>query len=97
MCGFIGTISLQQIDNEKIKLANKLIECRGPDHTSSLQKTVGNKYFNLWFNRLAIIDLDEKANQPMYSDKFKTTILFNGEIYNHKALRQELKIGRAHV
>lgn len=90
MCGFIGTISLQQIDNEKIKLANKLIECRGPDHTSSLQKNVGNKYFNLWFNRLAIIDLDEKANQPMYSDKFKTTILFNGEIYNHKALRQEL-------
>ena len=90
MCGFTGTISLQQIDNETIKAANKLIECRGPDHTSSVQKSVGKKYFNLWFNRLAIIDLDEKANQPMYSDKFKTTILFNGEIYNHKALRQEL-------
>ena len=90
MCGFTGTISLQQVDNEKIKVANKLIECRGPDHTSSVQKLVGKKYFNLWFNRLAIIDLDEKANQPMYSDKFKTTILFNGEIYNHKALRREL-------
>jgi len=90
MCGFTGTISLQQIDNEKIKIANKLIECRGPDHTSSVQKLVGKKYFNLWFNRLAIIDLDEKANQPMYSDKFKTTILFNGEIYNHQALRKEL-------
>lgn len=90
MCGFTGTISLQEVDNEKIKIANKLIECRGPDHTSSVQKLVGKKYFNLWFNRLAIIDLDEKANQPMYSDKFKTTILFNGEIYNHQALRKEL-------
>jgi len=90
MCGFTGTISLQQVDNEKIKVANKLIECRGPDHTSSVQKLVGKKYFNLWFNRLSIIDLDEKANQPMYSDKFKTTILFNGEIYNHQALRKEL-------
>ena len=90
MCGFIGTISLQQIENEKIKAANKLIECRGPDHTSSVQKSSGKKYFNLWFNRLAIIDLDDKANQPMYSEKFKTTILFNGEIYNHQALRKEL-------
>ena len=90
MCGFTGTISLQKVNDKKIEEANKLIECRGPDCTSSLQKKVGNKFVNFWFNRLAIIDLDDKANQPMYSDLFKTTILFNGEIYNHKILREEL-------
>ena len=33
----------------------------------------------------------------MYSDKFKTTILFNGEIYNHQALRNELIKKESHL
>ena len=33
-----------------------------------------------------ILDLNDLANQPMYSDKYKTYCMFNGEIYNFKYL-----------
>ena len=42
------------------------------------------------FNRLSIIDLDESADQPMVSSVNKSIILFNGEIYNHQELREDL-------
>ena len=91
MCGFTGSISLHEIDNKEVELANKVIECRGPDSTNFTQKKHKNKFVSLCFNRLAILDLAEIANQPMYSADFKTTLLFNGEIYNHKELRTDLK------
>jgi len=40
---------------------------------------------------LSILDLSEKASQPMISEEFETSILFNGEIYNHKELRTYLE------
>ena len=43
------------------------------------------------FNRLSIIDLSEEASQPMISDKYKTILFFNGEIFNHNELRKELE------
>lgn len=90
MCGFTGSISLQEIDNSKLYSANKLIECRGPDSTKSIQKKFDYKNVDFWFNRLAILDLDHNADQPMHSKEFQTTILFNGEIFNHNDLRKEL-------
>ena len=42
------------------------------------------------FRRLSIIDLDN-GSQPMYNENKKIVITFNGEIYNHKELRKELK------
>ena len=39
------------------------------------------------FNRLSIIDLSTKANQPMISDKTNSVLMFNGKIYNSKTLR----------
>jgi len=91
MCGFTGSISFREIDNKEVELANKVIECRGPDSTNFIQKKHKNKFVSLCFNRLAILDLAEIANQPMYSADFKTTLLFNGEIYNHQELRTDLK------
>lgn len=40
--------------------------------------------------RLAIIDLDERANQPMCSSNGRYWLVFNGEIYNYLELRREL-------
>ena len=46
------------------------------------------------FRRLAIIDLDERSNQPMQFGRLR--IVFNGEIYNYRELKAELA-GRGHV
>jgi asparagine synthase (glutamine-hydrolysing) len=49
----------------------------------------------LGHRRLAIFDLSEAGNQPMRSDDGKLGVVFNGSIYNYRALRQEL-IDRGH-
>ena len=49
----------------------------------------------LGFRRLAIIDLSEAANQPMANEDGSIQVVFNGEIYNHQSLRQEL-LSRGH-
>lgn len=97
MCGFIGKISANEINHEHLSSHNKRITCRGPDETKiqhgslSEYNMSSNLNYALIFNRLAIIDLTDNASQPMYSKKFNTLILFNGEVYNHKILRKTLE------
>lgn len=94
MCGFIGHISINEIDKSKLYHSNRHTECRGPDdfkHIKSNLKIKSNDklYLNFLFNRLAIVDLTKNASQPMTDDK-GNTILFNGEIFNHRQLKKEL-------
>ncbi len=86
MCGFTGAVSFKEIDNDLLKHSNSHSICRGPDNLSNI---IGNDgiYYDLWFNRLSIIDLSAEANQPMISDKTNSVLMFNGEIYNSKTLR----------
>ena len=58
---------------------------RGPDYNGI--ENIHPVYFG--HNRLSIIDLNPEANQPMNFGKY--WIVFNGEIYNYKEIRQELK------
>lgn len=96
MCGFIGKISTSNINNENIVECNKKIICRGPDNTTIFESRnsqinfKSRKNYSFIFNRLSILDLTELANQPMYSKEFNSLLLFNGEIFNHEALRKEL-------
>ena len=46
----------------------------------------------LGHRRLAILDLDTRANQPMVSNDGRYTIVFNGEIYNFRELRRALEV-----
>lgn len=97
MCGFVGKVSKNNIDYENIINANQSLLCRGPDETVQKKGSLHefNQYTNLnyflIFNRLSIIDLSDKASQPMYSKEFNTMIMFNGEIYNHRELRIDLE------
>ena len=91
MCGFTGSVSLENIDISLIEEANKFIECRGPDSKCFIEKKFNKYNLNFWFNRLSILDLTEEANQPMYSKDFNTMVMFNGEIYNHAELRKDLE------
>jgi len=87
MCGIYGFVNTPQ-NNENIqKLMQNTIIHRGPDS----QEYFINKDTCIGFNRLSIIDLDHRAMQPMISDDKKIILTFNGEIYNYKALRQELE------
>ncbi|MDD2895043.1 MAG: asparagine synthase (glutamine-hydrolyzing) [Aliarcobacter sp.] len=76
MCGIIGTNFLSTKFDKSLELLNH----RGPDFQKSVK--IDNKQFG--HTRLAIIDLDEEANQPMNFDDI--LLVFNGEIYNYKEL-----------
>ena len=85
MCGIAGFTG--KIDNNEkiIKLmADKIIH-RGPDSEGYFI----NENIAFGFRRLSIIDL-ENGNQPIYNEDSSIVIVFNGEIYNHKELREDL-------
>ena len=96
MCGFLGTISKLNFELDTLINANELQTCRGPDETICIKSSdfefLNNLNLNsaFIFNRLSIIDLSKEASQPMVSKKYKTLVMFNGEIFNHRSLRQEL-------
>ena len=76
MCGILGTNFLSNDFKQALEIQNN----RGPDYQKSIK--IDDKEFG--HNRLAIIDLNEEANQPMVFDDI--LIVFNGEIYNYKEL-----------
>ncbi len=103
MCGFVGEVNLDKDYTSRVVEANKKLYCRGPDNQSYCFVSSENKFIpdtkldlkqksiiNLAFSRLSIIDLSSAANQPMVSDDSNYALLFNGEIYNHEAIRKEL-------
>ncbi|MCF6339841.1 MAG: asparagine synthase (glutamine-hydrolyzing) [Sulfurimonas sp.] len=88
MCSILGCVnsSISLIEIEKL---NSLMSHRGPDNSTVKEYRIKDKKLFLGHNRLAIQDLDVKANQPMEIERF--SIIFNGEIYNHLEIRKELK------
>lgn len=91
MCGFIGKISTDNINEEELKFSNRLIQCRGPDSKKNEHFKENEFNFSLIFNRLSILDLSENADQPMSSNDGNSVLMFNGEIFNHQDLRKELE------
>ncbi len=88
MCGIIGIISNEAIDpNLVMKMRDTLIH-RGPDDQGLYIND--NKLVAFGHRRLSIIDLTPKGKQPMSNEDGTIWIVFNGEIYNFKELKQEL-------
>lgn len=89
MCGFVGQINLNQteINTQGLSTAAKHIDKRGPDSQMQWQ----SKGAAFAFNRLAIIDLDPRSNQPFLDASGRYVIMFNGEIYNHGEIRPLLE------
>ena len=88
MCGINGIYnhkSLKDVEN-KVKLMNSLTKHRGPDYSNIyLDSSVC-----IGHNRLSIIDLDSKSNQPFISADENLVLSYNGEIYNFLELKKEL-------
>lgn len=93
MCGIAGVVSFynsnDHISLNILKNMSDIITHRGPDSEGQWISSEHN--CGLTFRRLAIIDLSESANQPMHSNEGRYSIVFNGEIYNHLAIRKELE------
>ncbi len=82
MCGILGGSKR----GWNYKNALEGMHYRGPD----AEKMVFGENFNMGFVRLSIMDLSENGMQPMSSKDGKVTIVFNGEIYGFKNLKEEL-------
>lgn len=87
MCGLCGemTFDASPVSIESIAAMTRVLAPRGPDAEGMLAR--GRLAFG--HRRLRIIDLSEKAQQPMVDPDLGLTLVFNGCIYNHKQLRAE--------
>jgi asparagine synthase (glutamine-hydrolysing) len=90
MCGICGEYRWdgQLVELSRIQNMLQVLEKRGPDHVGTFSD--GGLAFG--HRRLSIIDLSEKANQPMIDPQLGLALVFNGSIYNHPELREQLKI-----
>lgn len=89
MCGFTGFYDKQfEAAYDRAAVLDDMgqrIAHRGPDSKGDFL----DDYVGLGFRRLSIIDL-EGGSQPIHSQDGRYVIIFNGEIYNYRELRQEL-------
>jgi asparagine synthase (glutamine-hydrolysing) len=93
MCGFAGYCSrisgaayyddIQFQDN-----IGRILRHRGPD--GSGQWSCAKQGIALVHRRLKIVDVTQAAAQPMFDDTQTIVLAFNGELYNHMSIRQEL-------
>ena len=83
MCGING---FNFRDEELIQRMNTKIAHRGPDDAGIFL----DENISFGHQRLSIIDLSERAHQPMQIDGGRYTIVYNGELYNFKELKKEL-------
>ena len=95
MCGFAGFMEAKAATSAEglllvlERMTDKIIR-RGPDDLGMW--TDPAKGVALGFRRLSILDLSPDGHQPMLSQDGNLILLFNGEIYNHAAIRAELAI-----
>lgn len=88
MCGFVGFIHGTQPFQYKnfMKQMLETIVHRGPDSDG----IYSDEKVTLGFRRLSILDLSTAASQPFSTENEDIVLVFNGEIYNYRELREEL-------
>ncbi|HLY61109.1 MAG TPA: asparagine synthase (glutamine-hydrolyzing) [Terriglobia bacterium] len=94
MCGICGILNLAlepAAHRDRIDQMSERLKHRGPDSSGKFEFP----YLALGIRRLSIIDL-ETGNQPLSNEAGDVTLVFNGEIYNYRELRQGL-LDRGHI
>jgi asparagine synthase (glutamine-hydrolysing) len=84
MCGIAGVVGVLAPQPALLERMGQRMVHRGPDS----QGIWSDMHAGLVIRRLAIIDLDERSNQPLHHGPWH--LVFNGEIYNYRELRVEL-------
>ncbi|MBK8339992.1 MAG: asparagine synthase (glutamine-hydrolyzing) [Flavobacteriales bacterium] len=94
MCGIAGAIDLQgalAFTGDLLQRFADPLRFRGPDASGECSEQFDGVAVQMAHRRLSIIDLSPLGNQPMYGPGQRSVIVFNGEIYNYRALKQELQ------
>ncbi len=88
MCGICGEIQFggQKPSMQAIARMTEAMASRGPDG----EGVFSNQRMAFGHRRLGIIDLSDQARQPMLDDQLGLGVVYNGAIYNYRALREEL-------
>src|SRR5260370_27844831 len=93
MCGIVGVLSFTnsafRVSEPYLTRMRDVMAHRGPDGAGIFVSP--DRRLGLGFRRLAIIDLSERAMQPMSNADGTLRAAFNGEIYNHAEIRAELE------
>jgi asparagine synthase (glutamine-hydrolysing) len=87
MCGIVGIAFPDRRRTIDLRAAVKSLGHRGPDAAGTLE----TGQCALGHTRLAVIDLSEGGAQPMTSEDGRVELIFNGEIYNHRSIREALE------
>ncbi|HEX5127674.1 MAG TPA: asparagine synthase (glutamine-hydrolyzing), partial [Rhodocyclaceae bacterium] len=98
MCGIAGYVSSRQgFPRDALRGMAEAVAHRGPDDEGFLETTTrdGRYAFGMAHRRLSIIDLST-GHQPMGNEDGSVQIVYNGEVYNFQALREEL-IAAGHI
>lgn len=91
MCGISGYISNQhKISKQDFITATNAMNHRGPDADGFYVNEDNTLY--LGHKRLSIIDLSSASNQPFYSKCGRYTMVYNGEVYNFKEIKEQLQL-----
>ncbi len=88
MCGLLFTNN-ESIKKDPFLAALDLMKHRGPDAAGCYTESGANK---LGHNRLKILDLDSRSNQPFESNDGTHQMVYNGEIYNYRELAKKYKL-----
>ncbi|MEZ6152009.1 MAG: asparagine synthase (glutamine-hydrolyzing) [Pirellulaceae bacterium] len=94
MCGIAGILKLDRTTAAPAEVLERMLQSiyhRGPDEDGRLF----DEELAMGMRRLSIIDLAD-GQQPIFDESGRYAVVFNGEIYNYRELRQEL-IGRGHT
>lgn len=90
MCGITGIHSQAAcVDPSVLSAMTDALRHRGPDDSGTYVSQDGK--VGLGHTRLSVIDLSERGRQPMASDDLKIQISYNGEIYNYREIKEELR------
>ena len=89
MCGIAGLCGYRGELQQNMEAMNRRMFHRGPDAGGVWIEQDGS--VGLGHRRLSIVDLSETGSQPMVSASGRFVICYNGEIYNHKVIRNRLE------
>jgi asparagine synthase (glutamine-hydrolysing) len=93
MCGIAGVLVKSPAERgwlaPRVEAMTAALQHRGPDDEGTWTDESAGVAFG--FRRLAIIDLSQMGHQPMVSASGRYTMGYNGEVFNHRALRREVE------
>lgn len=89
MCGIVGVVQQagHTVSDQDLECMLQTVLPRGPDHHGQ----VARGHVGFGHARLSVLDLSERGNQPFLTSDGLGMLVYNGEVYNFRPLRQELE------